>query len=244
MKAFARIAALLALSIAVSALAEATAASAVATTPTTIHATYDVSKAGIQVGKVEERYQRIDDKYTLVSVTRAVGLFAWFKSGKIIVNSSGMITEHGLQPLIFDANNENNKDDRKHGDFDWATEQISVTRGSQHSTLELPDNTQDRLSAMYQFMFLPLEPQTITPFPMLNGHYLTDLNFEVSEGSSIKVPAGKFTTRYLDNQVQKKHERTELWLATQFYNLLVKMVITDGDGGELTQSLRKLQIDP
>ncbi|MDX8386597.1 MAG: DUF3108 domain-containing protein [Gallionella sp.] len=72
---------------------------------------------------------------------------------------------------------------------------------------------------------------------------LTELNFEVSDGSTIKVPAGEYTTLYLDNQIQKKRERTELWLGTQFYNLPVKMVLTDDGGGKLTQTLRKLQID-
>jgi len=178
----------------------------------------------------------------LVSVTRAVGVFSWFQSGKIIVNSSGLIDKHGLRPLIFDAKNENKKDDHKRGEFDWAAKQISVSRGSEPSTLELPNNTQDRLSAMYQFMFLPLQPQTTTPFPMLNGHYLTDLIFEVSEGSTIKVPAGEYATLYLDNQAQKKGERTELWLAKEFYNIPVKMVITDDGGGKLTQSLRGLEV--
>ena len=212
--------------------------------PTTINATYDVSKAGIRVGVVEERYQRTGDTYTLVSTTRAVGVFSWFQSGKIIVNSSGLIDEKGLRPLMFNGNNENKKDDHKHGEFDWGAKQISVTRGTQPSTLELPDNTQDRLSAMYQFMFLPLQPETTVPFPMLNGHYLTDLNFEVSDGGTIKVPAGEYATLYLDNQIQKKDERTELWLATEFYNIPVKMVITDDGGGKLTQALRKLEVGP
>ena len=222
----------------------AEATPAVPPTPITINATYDVSKAGIRVGVVEERYQRTGDTYTLVSTTRAVGVFSWFQSGKIIVNSSGLIDAHGLRPLMFDGNNENKKDDHKRGEFDWDTKQISVTRGTQLSTLELPDNTQDRLSAMYQFMFLPLQPGTAVPFPMLNGHYLTELNFVVSDGSTIKVPAGEYATLYLDNQIQKKDERTELWLATAFYNIPVKMVITDDGGGKLTQALRGLQIEP
>jgi len=215
-----------------------------ASSPTTINAKYDVSKGGIRVAVVEESYQRIDDTYTMSSTTRAVGVFSWFKSGKIIVSSSGLIDAHGLRPVTFDGNNENNKDDRKHGEIDWVTKKISVTRGAEPSTLDLPDNTQDRLSAMYQFMFLPLQPQTTTAFPMLNGHYLTELKFEISDGGSVKVPAGEYATLYLDNKIQKKRERTEIWLATAFHNIPVKMVITDDGGGKLTQTLRSLVIEP
>ncbi len=215
---------------------------AYAATPTTIHASYDIYKAGIRVGEIEEDYRRDNDKYTLVSVTRAVGIFSWFKSGKIIVKSNGVIDAHGLRPLSFSADNENNKKDRKHAEFDWDTKKILLTRDTEHSTMDLPGITQDRLSAMYQFMFLTLQAETLVAFPMLNGHYLTNLRFDVTRGGTVKTPAGEFTTMYLDNQGQKARERTEIWVADQSWNLPVKMVITDDSGGKLTQTLRKLQL--
>jgi hypothetical protein len=60
----------------------------------------------------------------------------------------------------------------------------------------------------------------------------------------VKTSVGEFSTLYLDNKAQGAKERTELWLATQQHNLTVKMIVTDPEGGKITQILSKLDIVP
>jgi len=219
------------------------AGTAFAAVPSTIQTTYDIFKLGLKIGQIEEFYRRDKDRYTLVSTTRAVGFFSLFKSGKVIVRSSGLIDEQGLRPLVFSAENENNDKDSKHAEFDWAAKKISLTKHNDHSVMNLPEVTQDRLSAMYQFMFLPLQSPTLD-FQMLNGSYLLNYRFDITQGTLIKTPAGEFATLYLDNKAQGAKERTELWLARQYFNLPCKMIITAPDGGKLTQILRILDVSP
>ncbi|HEY0665121.1 MAG TPA: DUF3108 domain-containing protein [Gallionella sp.] len=219
------------------------AGAAAAATPTSIHASYDIYKAGITIGEVEETYQRVADRYTLVSSTRAVGIFSLFKRGKLIVRSEGIIDAQGLKPLFFSAVHEDNAKEGRSAELDWASNKLALIYQDQRNVVELPAKTQDRLSAMYQFIFLPLT-SPVLEFPMINGAYLLNFKFQISTGPLLKTPAGEFATLYVDNKNQGARERTELWLATQFHNLPCKMIVTDPGGGKITQVLTRLDVVP
>jgi len=216
---------------------------ACAATPTTIRASYEISKAGITIGKIDETYQRVADRYTLTSTTRAVGIFALFKRGKIIITSKGIINDQGLMPLNASAIQDDDAKAGRSGELDWNAGKLTLIQTDKRDILDLPPKTQDRLSAMYQFMFLTLKEPNLE-FPMINGNYLLNFNFLVTPGPALMTPAGKFTTLYLDNKHQSLRERTEIWLATGSYNLPCKMIVTDPGGGKITQILTKLEIVP
>lgn len=216
---------------------------ACAATPTTIRASYDISKAGITIGRIDETYQRDADRYTLTSTTRAVGIFSLFKHGSIIVTSKGSIDNQGLRPLSVSAIHDDDAKAGRSGELDWNAGKFSLTQTDRHDIIDIPPGTQDRLSAMYQFMFLPLKEPNLE-FPMINGSYLLNFNFLISPGPTLKMPAGEFTTLYLDNKHQGMKERTEIWLATGFYNLPCRMVVTEPGGGKITQTLSRLEIVP
>ncbi|MBI5429804.1 MAG: DUF3108 domain-containing protein [Nitrosomonadales bacterium] len=219
------------------------AGAACADAPGGIRATYDIYKAGIRIGQIEEVYRREKDRYTLISTTGATGLFSLFRPGKIIVRSSGLIDDHGLKPQISSAEHEGEAQDNRSAELDWNAKKLTLIHQAQRTVVALPEGTQDRLSAMYQFMFLPLQSPMLS-FQMINGGYLLNFDFAISPGPLLKTPAGEFATMYLDNRAQGAKERTELWLATQYHNLPCKMIVTDAGGGKITQILRKLDISP
>jgi hypothetical protein len=216
---------------------------ACAATPTTIRASYDISKAGITLGKIEETYQRVADRYTLTSTTHAVGIFSLFKRGKIIVTSKGAIDDYGFRPLSISAIHDDDAKAGRSAELDWNAGKLTLIQSDKRDIIDLPARTQDRLSAMYQFMFLPLKEPNLK-FTMINGNYLLNFDFLISPGPVLKTPAGEFTTLYLDNKHQGLKERTEIWLATGSYNLPCKMIVTDPGGGKITQTLSKLEIIP
>lgn len=216
---------------------------ACAATPSTIRASYDIYKAGITIGQVEETYQRSADRYSLVSSTRAVGIFSLFKRGRLIVKSSGIIDAQGLKPLFFSAIHDDSVREGRSAELNWDTGKLAFIYQDQRNIVDLPPKTQDRLSAMYQFIFLPLTSPGLD-FPMINGAYLLNFRFQIVRGPTLKTPAGEFSTLYLDNKNQGARERTELWLATEFHNLPCKMIVTDPSGGKITQVLSRLEIIP
>lgn len=214
-----------------------------AATPDSIHASYDIYMSGMKVGQIEENYDRSDGHYLLTSTTTPQGLLAVFRPEKIYLTSKGLVDKHGLRPVHFEDKREGRPDKSSIAEFDWASHQLTVTRMTLSASLPLLDGTQDRLSAMYQFMFLNLGNATELNFAMTNGNKLDDYHYLISPVQKIATPAGKFDARYLDSQGKPGESRTEIWLETK-HNFPCKMIITDGKGDQITQILNTLTILP
>ncbi|MBK9161974.1 MAG: DUF3108 domain-containing protein [Nitrosomonadales bacterium] len=210
--------------------------------PGRVQASYDIYKSGLKVGRIDEVYTLKKDRYTLSSTTIPVGILAIFKPERIFVESSGLVGKQGLQPLHFDHRRELDQSKNTRAEFDWKQGQLTLIHQTQQTVVALPEGTQDRLSAMYQFMFLPMGNTIMLNFPMTNGKKLDNYAYSITRGEKLKTPAGEFNTLYLDNHAGTGESRTEIWLATQRYNLPCRMTITDADGDQITQVLSKLEI--
>lgn len=220
------------------------AGTALAVTPTSVSATYDVYKGRLKIGRIDEQFNREDNHYTLTSTTRATGWLALFNPGSIVIRSTGVIDKTGLRPTLFTDQREHHEDKNRRAELDWNSRQLTLIEHSKRSTVALPDRTQDRLSAMYQFMFLALQPGSDLDFPMTNGSKLDDYHYSIVRSETLGTPAGDFDTLYLDNQAKSGENRTQIWLSTLNHNLPCKLIVTESDGDELTQILRDFEIKP
>ena len=218
--------------------------SAHAASPSRVLATYDIYKGGLKIGQIEETFARDKDHYTIISTTRAAGLLKLFKPGKIIISSSGLIGQRGLQPLFFSDVREGDEKRNRSAEFDWNAKQLTMIQQARRNMVPLPDGTQDRLSAMYQLMYLPLEKIDTLNFNMTNGGKLDLYNYRITADQSIKIPLGTFKATYAASVPEAGKNRTEIWLAAEHNNFPYKMVVTDPDGGELIQELTKFEIVP
>ena len=218
--------------------------SAFAAPPNHVQLTYDVYKGGLKIGQIEENFSRDKDRYTLSSSTRASGFLAIFKPGRILISSNGLVGGKGLQPLRFNDQREGEEKRNRSAEFDWETKQLTMIHREQRTVVALPEGTQDRLSAMYQFMFLSLQPDTLLNFQMTNGSKLDNYHYAIALGHKLETPAGSFNTLYLDNQPKKGESKTEIWLSIKHHNLPCKMTITDADGGQFSQVLTRINILP
>ncbi|MGA7749371.1 MAG: DUF3108 domain-containing protein [Gallionella sp.] len=218
--------------------------SALAASPSSVSATYDIYKSGLKIGQIVESYTRDKEKYSLSSTTHAVGLLAIFQPGKIIITSNGLINSRGLQPLHFRDRRESDASRERRADFDWDTRRLTLNDYGQKRVLPLPDGTQDRLSAMYQFMFLSLAKADVLNFNMTNGSKLDIYNYRITPGQSVTVPLGTFKALYVASVPEAGSNRTEIWLAEDHANFPYKMVITDPDGGSLSQVLTRFDLVP
>ena len=226
-------------------LTDASAATTPASaSPASVHARYVILKGSIEIAEIGEVYTRSTGRYTLSSTAKPLGLLAVFKPGNILIHSNGVIGPQGLKPLQFSYQREGDSQKDSHADFDWKKRQLSLNHDGQHTRVGLPPGTQDRLSAMYQFMFLDLHGLHTLDFPMTNGSKLDRYHYTLAAGTPFNSGAGQFNTLYLDSGARPGETRSQIWLATARYNLPCKVIITDPDGGELTQELRGLDIQP
>ncbi len=213
--------------------------------PSKVQASYEVLKGGITVATMTETYTRVQNRYTLESVSQAVGLLALFKPETIRVASEGSITPSGLRPSTFVSTRKLDSDRNARADFDWEHGRITLTERAGKRTLPLAAGTQDRLSAMYQFMFLPLQGMSELKFDMTNGTKLDHYSYELAGGKSVTTPLGTFKAIYAASPVEPgSASRTEIWLAVEHANFPYKVVITDSDGSKFTQVLTKVDFVP
>lgn len=218
------------------------AGTALAAQPTAVLATYDVYKGSFKIARIEESYTRDKDRYTLTSTTRAVGWLAIFNPGKILISSSGLVGAQGLQPERFSDQREHNESKNRRAEFDWDAKQLTQTQQARSTSVALPEGTQDRLSAMYQFIFLTLQAGTTLDFTMTNGSKLNNYHYAITRGELLSTPAGEFNTLYLDNQAKQGEYRTEIWLAIEKGNFPCQIILTEENGDKLAQVLTSLSI--
>jgi hypothetical protein len=218
--------------------------SSFAASPSRVLASYDVYKEGIKLAQIDEIYTRQKDHYTLSSTTRPVGLLAIFKPGKILIKSNGLISPKGLQPLRFSDQRENDESRNRSAEFDWNAGKLTLINHEEHSVFPLPEGAQDRLSAMYQFMFLSLAKTDALSFHMTNGNKIDLYNYHVTSGQNVTVPLGKFKGLYVASVPEADASRTEIWLVETPISFPYKMIITDKDGEKFSQELTKFELVP
>lgn len=208
--------------------------------PSHIEANYEVYKGGIRIVTMTEILTRSGDRYTLESVSKAVGLLAFFKPEVIRVISTGAITRQGLRPEHYASVRKLDTERNTRAEFNWSKQQVSLTyHGSTHPE-PLAAGAQDRLSAMYQLMLLPLQDMRELKLLMYNnGTRMDDYTYHITANATVSVPFGTFPAVYLATTPEKDGKRTEIWVdATRHFPY--KLVITDHDGVQYTQVLTSL----
>ena len=212
--------------------------------PARIQVVYDVLKGSMKGATITETYTRTQDRYHIESVSKPIGLLALIKPEIIRVTSEGTLTAKGLRPITYTQERKLDTERNTRADFDWAANRITLTDRAGKHALPLPAGTQDRLSAMYQFMFVPLQNATALDFFMTNGSKVDIYNYLITPGQSVTVPLGTFKALYVASPPKAGESRTEVWLAIEHANFPCKMVITDPDGGKLTQVLTQFNVEP
>lgn len=209
-----------------------------------IQASYDVLKGSIKIATISETYTRKQDRYHIESVSKAVGLLAVFKPETVRTTSEGTLTAKGLRPHTFIQTRELDTERNVRADLDWGANRITLADRNGKRTQSLQGPTQDRLSAMYQFMFTALQDATALSFNMTNGSKVDDYGYNITPNQSVTVPLGTFKALYLVSTPEPGSLRqTEIWLATEHANFPYKMVVTESNGDKLTQVLNRFDVE-
>lgn len=206
--------------------------------PSEIAAQYQLShKALGVVGRVDETYARNGDNYFIRSITRSEGALKVFLDDQIVLESSGKVKSHGLQPLAFGQRRANTSKGEVKATFDWDRGIMHSRHGGEISDVPLPRETQDRISVMYQFMHLPLGEGPVT-MPMSNGRKVDVYTYRFVDAVRLSTPAGEFDTlHYARVTTSPKESKAEVWLARSHFNFPVRIVFDDPKGLRLEQTL-------
>lgn len=222
----------------------ATPAAARTAAPGGITASYNVLLNGGHIAVMNEQFETRDNRYHIVSESTPVGLFALFQRRPAKFVSSGSITGRGLQPERFEGSRGADDARRVSAEFDWAGTRLTLRHDGRNDSVELPVDTQDRLSIMYQFMFFGYEQRKQLDFTMTNGRKLDRYYYAITPDVEIDTPLGRTKTLHLVKQREAGDTATEIWLAPQHGYLPVKMLIVEKDGSRYEQIITRLDFKP
>ena len=189
------------------------------------------------IGYVDVFYTREDDRYSLEFMSDNIGLANLYLN-QLYQKSSGLITKSGLQPITYQY---------KYGEvihrevtFDWQQNKVEINNHKRIKTKDLPPQTQDQLSVLFNFMFLdPLKAMSI---PVTNGKNLKIYHYLFSDEGVMEVNKTRFNFVHIE-KISEKTEKLNLWLAKEYGFLPIKIIMTEEDSSLIIQELIEFQIN-
>ncbi len=204
-----------------------------------VQAVYKVYLKGLPVGHDEERFERTGERYRITSETRAEGLAALFVRAPFTLVSEGRIVGDELQPLSY-RSSRGDPARAVSARFDWDRKLMEATRGDKQESFELPAGTQDRLSAMYQFMLKPPTSESVTA-RMTQGKKPESYHYVKQGEETLHTAAGDFATVYYAREAKEGESKVQLWLAKD-HNFLPVRIVFEDKNGKFEQQLVELKI--
>ena len=210
--------------------------------PQEIALSYSVKRGGVAIAVIDERFEAGAEGFQISSATSAVGLFVLIQPKAALFASSGHITERGLQPRRFEAGRGADDPRRVSADFEWGQSRLTIKHDGREEVLALPAGTQDRLSVMYQFMFIDVDKLQHLEIALTNGRRLSKYFYAVTPGVEIDTALGRLQTLHLIRRSDPGNPQTEIWLSPAHANLPVKMVVIEEDGARYEQTITRLDM--
>jgi hypothetical protein len=210
--------------------------------PKTVKASYAGFMNGMPIGTISEHFESDGSSYRIVSDTKPTGLAALLQRQPLRFSSAGQVARDGLRPAQFEARRTPTEQPQVSAEFDWGQAQLVLKHDGKTESFSLPAGTQDRLSVMYQFMFLPVERIRQLDFPMTNGRKLDSYRYRTTPDVEIDTGLGRLKTLHLVKQREPGDPVTEVWLSPQHQHFPVKMLIVGRDGMRLEQVIQSLEL--
>jgi hypothetical protein len=180
------------------------------------------------IGEARHRLDIGDDRsYTLRVGMSTTGLASLFKTYESEQQSSGALTAHGLRPVKFsETKNTSRGRETSEANFSWEAKALSFSSGK---SMQLPEQTQDIVSFLYQLSQLPLDKGTI-PMHISNGRKLERYELAVGEEEMIQTGVGWLRALPLRKIRRQGEEGLDIWLGLEYRLLPVKIRMLDRSG--------------
>ena len=210
--------------------------------PKAVTATYKVFKAGILIGNIEERFTRDGDHYKIVSETDTAGPLRLFLRDHLTVTSEGTVDASGLRPQSYQFIRRNDHKKNISALFAWDKQQIVSRHNDEDEVFDLPAGTQDRISAIYQFMFSNPRASEVIVW-MSQGKKAERYRYRKIGEPILTLNQESIPTVHYAREAKEGESRAHLWLAKGKYFLPVKIVFEDAGGNSLEQMLVSLHLE-
>ena len=182
------------------------------------------------VGKAVQSWVAESSSYTATSEAETTGLVEMFRPQRMHYASRGQVTAQGLRPESFTSSRtRRGQTDTAQARFDWGAGSLTYGNTRDQKSAALPAGTQDFMSFIYQFVLRPPAPGRHR-VPLTNGSRFEIYEIEVSEETVIETPLGTLRALPVRQLPRPGAESVEIWLATEYRYLPVRLRHFDRDG--------------
>jgi hypothetical protein len=193
---------------------------------------------GFLIGEATYRFEHADNAYRIYTVGQARGLAAIFLRGQGKVESRGVITTTGLQPLEFSVER-GSRDKRETALFDWEAGIVTL-QDNQTAALDLP--TFDPAALMWQYYFTP-PPGDEVAFSVATTRRLLRYTIHREATETIAWGQGEIATERWHRRSEDGATDAWVWLAPSLHFLPVKMRVVNTARGTVEALLDSIRVD-
>ena len=208
--------------------------------PPRVDLAYDVyyGTRGFLIGEAVYRFEHADNQYRIATVGRARGLAALILRGQGKVQSRGLITASGLQPLEFDVER-GGPDRRESAVFDWEAGIVTM-HDNKTAVLDLP--TFDPMTIMWQFYFTP-PTEDVVSFSLATPRRMTRYTVTREQTERIEWAQGAVDAERWHRRSDDGKTDAYVWLAPMLHYIPVKMRVVNTERGTVEVLLSSIRID-
>lgn len=187
-------------------------------------------REGFPVGRTEQTWQIDGTRYQLASRSETTGLLDVVRSQHRTYLSKGELTAKGLRPDNFlMTRNRGRGSEEARAQFDWSHGTVTLGAANAQREQPLPIGSQDLVSFMYQLAIDPPRPGR-TSVSVTNGSRLETYELDVGAQEKIETPLGVMRALPIRQVRSARAESIELWLATEYRHLPVRIRFYGRDG--------------
>ncbi|MEP7328466.1 MAG: DUF3108 domain-containing protein [Betaproteobacteria bacterium] len=193
---------------------------------------------GFLIGDAVYRFEHSNNRYRIATVGEARGLAALVLRGQGKIESRGLITDQGLQPLTFRV--ERGGPDRvETATFDWEAGLLTLF-DNRTEPLDLP--TFDPLALMWQYYFTPPTTDKVS-FTVGTPRRIHRYTMTREATETIDWPQGKIAAERWHRQSEDGKTDAYVWLAPSLRHIPVKIRVSNTDRGTIEVVLDSIRVD-
>ena len=193
---------------------------------------------GFLIGEAVYRFEHTGNQYRIATVGKARGLAALILRGQGKVESRGLITATGLQPLEFNVER-GGPDRRESAVFDWEAGIVTMHE-NKIAALDMP--TFDPMTIMWQYYFTPPTSDVVS-FSLATPRRMTRYTVTREETEKIEWAQGTVDAERWHRRSDDGKTDAFVWLAPTLRYIPVKMRVVNTDRGTVEVLLSSIRID-
>ncbi len=172
-------------------------------------------KVSVVSGKLNTELRATDGGYTANHVIRPTGLSRVITSGKMNVTAEFATGPDGVRPVTFHEIDTIRDDPETRLSFDWSTNQVSGTVGSEEVTLQLDGIAHDGVSIQYALMHDLLYAEPAETYVLFDVDKLRVADVKRAGEKTVKTKAGRFDVIGISHQRKGSSRVTTMWCAPE-----------------------------